>query len=47
MSSALEGLTAEQLEFWDENGYLVIPDALSPKTVDALLAESHKLLKGR
>ena len=46
MSSAMEGLTAEQLKFWDENGFLVIPDALSPETTDALLAESHKLIEG-
>jgi hypothetical protein len=46
-SSSAEGLTAEQLEFWHENGYLIIPDALSQETVDELLAESHKLLEGR
>jgi phytanoyl-CoA hydroxylase len=46
-SSSAEGLTAEQLEFWDKNGYLIIPDALSQDTVDELLAESHKLLEGR
>jgi phytanoyl-CoA hydroxylase len=41
-----EGLTDEQLEFWTENGYLIIPGALAQDTVDELLAESHKLLEG-
>ncbi|KAA8913523.1 hypothetical protein FN846DRAFT_929487 [Sphaerosporella brunnea] len=44
--SSLEGLTQEQLEFWNENGYLIIPDALSQDSVDELMAESHKLLEG-
>lgn len=38
------GLTAEQLAFWDENGYLLIPDALSQETVAELLAETHGML---
>ena len=40
------GLTPEQLQFWDDNGYLIIPNALSPATVAALLSESHRLLEG-
>jgi phytanoyl-CoA hydroxylase len=43
-SEALSGLTAEQLSFWDINGYLLIPDALSPPTVASLLSETHTML---
>jgi len=39
-----DGLTHEQLTFWDENGYLLIPNALSPSTVSSLLRETHTLL---
>ncbi|KAK5010675.1 hypothetical protein BJ546DRAFT_1003072 [Cryomyces antarcticus] len=42
--SSTEGLTSEQLKFWDENGYLLIPDALSPDTVSKLLAETGQML---
>jgi phytanoyl-CoA hydroxylase len=42
----VQGLTPEQLELWDKNGYLIIPDALSPETVQNLLSESHQLLEG-
>jgi phytanoyl-CoA hydroxylase len=45
-AATVSGLTPEQLQFWDENGYLIIPDAFSQDTVDKLLAESHKLLEG-
>jgi hypothetical protein len=38
------GLTDEQLQFWDENGYLIIPGALEPGTVTALLEETNKML---
>ncbi|KAI0101785.1 phytanoyl-CoA dioxygenase [Nemania sp. FL0031] len=38
------GLTPSQLESFERDGYLVIPDALSPATVAALLAETHLLL---
>lgn len=38
------GLTQEQLEFWDTNGYLLIPDALSQAQVKELLVESQKML---
>lgn len=38
------GLTSDQVAFWDENGYLLIPDALSPATVHDLLTESQTLL---
>jgi len=43
-SSASEGLTPEQLSSWHANGYLVIPNALSPETVSALLSETHSML---
>ena len=38
------GLTPEQLKFWDENGYLIVPDALSPSEVQECLSETHNLL---
>ncbi|KAI0455045.1 phytanoyl-CoA dioxygenase [Xylaria acuta] len=38
------GLTASQLASFERDGYLVIPNALPPTTVEALLAETHKLL---
>lgn len=39
-----QGLTPEQLAFFEENGYLLIPDAISQETVKELLAEADKLL---
>lgn len=39
------GLTPEQVQFFEENGYLLVPDALSQETVAELLAESQKMLK--
>ncbi|KAH0351922.1 phytanoyl-CoA dioxygenase, partial [Aureobasidium melanogenum] len=38
------GLTKEQLDFWNTNGYLLIPDALSPETTKALLDEAYTML---
>lgn len=38
------GLTSEQLEFWDTNGYLVIEDALTPETTTSLLNETKQML---
>ncbi|RYC53574.1 hypothetical protein CHU98_g12635, partial [Xylaria longipes] len=38
------GLTLPQLASFERDGYLVIPNALPPTTVEALLAETHKLL---
>ncbi|KUI62900.1 Phytanoyl-CoA dioxygenase domain-containing protein 1 [Cytospora mali] len=38
------GLTADQVAFFNRNGYLIIPDALSPSTVQSLLDETHSLL---
>ncbi|KAK3327402.1 hypothetical protein B0T19DRAFT_357851 [Cercophora scortea] len=40
------GLTPDQLQFFHKNGYLVVPGALPPSTVAALLDETHRLLDG-
>ncbi|KAA8647155.1 hypothetical protein EYZ11_009566 [Aspergillus tanneri] len=37
-------LTPSQLSFFQENGYLVIPDYLSPTEITCLLTETHSLL---
>ncbi|KAF2125682.1 phytanoyl-CoA dioxygenase family protein [Dothidotthia symphoricarpi CBS 119687] len=39
-----EGLTPDQLAFFKENGYLLIPDALSQDTVKELLDDANKML---
>ncbi|KAL2259478.1 hypothetical protein VTK26DRAFT_6833 [Humicola hyalothermophila] len=39
-----DGLTPEQLAAFHRDGYLIIPDALPPSTVSALLAETNRLL---
>ncbi|KAK3308012.1 uncharacterized protein B0T15DRAFT_508530 [Chaetomium strumarium] len=39
-----EGLTPSQLHAFNRDGFLIIPDALPPSTVSALLAETHHLL---
>ncbi|KAI0402533.1 hypothetical protein F4802DRAFT_350151 [Xylaria palmicola] len=39
------GLTPSQLADFERDGYLVIPNALPPTTVEALLAETHQLLE--
>lgn len=41
---ASPGLTPEQLATFERDGYLIIPSALTPTTVSALLAETHHLL---
>lgn len=38
------GLTATQLSTFNRDGFLIIPDALSPSTVQSLLDETHSLL---
>ncbi|TKA22159.1 hypothetical protein B0A50_08216 [Salinomyces thailandicus] len=43
-SDISKGLTKQQSEEWDKNGYLLIPDALSPAQVKELLNESYKML---
>ncbi|KAK0635799.1 hypothetical protein B0T17DRAFT_483118 [Bombardia bombarda] len=45
-SVANDGLTPAQLEAFHRDGYLVVPDALPPSTVSALLSETHDLLEG-
>ncbi|XXH03807.1 hypothetical protein Hte_010213 [Hypoxylon texense] len=40
------GLTPEQLAAFWRDGYAIIPDALPPTTVQALLDETHALLEG-
>lgn len=39
-----QGLTPERLSFFNENGYLLVPDALSQDTVKELLADTDKML---
>lgn len=43
-TSLSQGLTAEQLESWNTNGYLLLPNALSQSEVSDLMSESHRLL---
>ncbi|CAI4215417.1 unnamed protein product [Parascedosporium putredinis] len=38
------GLTTEQIATFHKDGYLIIPNALLPTTVSALLGETHSLL---
>jgi hypothetical protein len=38
------GLTPAQLSQFKKDGYLILPDVLSPETVQSLLAETHRLL---
>ncbi|RLL95474.1 hypothetical protein CFD26_104285 [Aspergillus turcosus] len=40
----MEGLSPSQLAFFRENGYLVIPDFLSPEEITSLLTETTTLL---
>jgi phytanoyl-CoA hydroxylase len=44
MSSA-PSLTPAQIEAFQRDGYLIIPNALDSQTVAALLAETHSLLE--
>ena len=39
------GLTASQKSAFESDGYLIIPDFLSPATTKALLEETHKMLR--
>lgn len=39
-----QGLTEEQLSFFNKNGYLLVPDAISQETVKELLADTNKML---
>ena len=39
-----DGLSQDQLDSWNKNGYLLIPDALSQTEVQKLLSESQRML---
>jgi phytanoyl-CoA hydroxylase len=39
-----QSLTPSQLASFHKDGYLVIPDALTPSTVSALLQETYRML---
>ncbi|KFY65150.1 hypothetical protein V497_01480, partial [Pseudogymnoascus sp. VKM F-4516 (FW-969)] len=45
MSSPAPGLTPAQIEAFNRDGYLIIPNALNSETVATLLAETHNLLE--
>lgn len=40
-----QGLSSDQLAQFNKDGYLILPQALSPATVSALLSETHRMLK--
>lgn len=42
--SPITGLSPSQLSAFHDNGYLIIPNALTPDTVASLLSETHRLL---
>lgn len=44
-SSPTPGLTEQQKQDWATNGYVLIPDALSPSQVKQLLSESNHMLR--
>jgi len=44
-SDSEKGLTKEQLSSFGRDGYLIIPNALSPQTVLSLLQETHSMLE--
>ncbi|KAI9708179.1 MAG: hypothetical protein M1820_004133 [Bogoriella megaspora] len=37
-------LTQEQLDFWNNNGYLILPNVLPPNTVSELVTEARQML---
>ena len=43
-SNLAGGLTQSQLDTFNADGYLIIPDALTPSTISSLLHETHDLL---
>lgn len=43
-SPSAPGLTSKQLSAWHSDGYLLLPNALSPQQVSQLMTESHRLL---
>jgi hypothetical protein len=40
-----QGLSKEEVETFERDGYLLIPNALDPSTVSNLLQETHSLLE--
>jgi len=44
MGAQAEGLAPEQVAFFNDNGYLFIPNALSQDTVQELLHDTNKML---
>jgi phytanoyl-CoA hydroxylase len=44
MASSAQGLTSEQIDFFNKNGYLLIPDALPQDTVKQLLGDIDNML---
>ena len=44
MASAAQGLTPDQLAFFEEPGYVLVPDALSQDTVKELLSHTNEKL---
>ncbi|KAL2852214.1 hypothetical protein BJX68DRAFT_235080 [Aspergillus pseudodeflectus] len=40
----MAGLSDSQLQFFNENGYLVIPDYLTPEQISSLISETNSLL---
>ena len=43
-AATTSGLTKEQQNFFETNGYLLIPNALDTKTVKSLMTETHDML---
>lgn len=41
---SLKGLSPDQVEQFNKDGFLVIEGALSPETVESLMVETHSLL---
>src|SRR5689334_7678397 len=44
MAQDTAGLTPSQLSAFNQDGYLIVRNALTPETVSSLLAETHRLL---
>ncbi|KAF2746683.1 phytanoyl-CoA dioxygenase family protein [Sporormia fimetaria CBS 119925] len=45
MAQSEQGLTPEQIQFFNDNGYLLIPNAISQETVKQLLDDTNKMLE--
>lgn len=44
-ATSSQGLTPEQVAQFEDEGYLIIPDALDADTVSKLLEETHSMLE--